>query len=244
MTLSNTPSLQSLDLAGNNLGSAGLAEFAPVLYRNTSIKVLDLSWNRLDDMKSARLIRDILSSNKTITALGLTGDIFGQMTGAVERIVDGLGSNSALLKIDLARCGSWKDRGVSIMAQTLSSRNTTLQKLSFDTNSIRSTGAGVLLEAMEQSSHHITDLDLRHNHIGDEGASLLARSLGNSALPILTRLFLSRNGIGDDGCVALVSALEQNTSLLYLDLSENYRLKVRAFWHCRRVFQRSKCSTS
>jgi hypothetical protein len=71
---------------------------------------------------------------------------------------------------------------------------------------------------MEQGSHHITDLKLDLNPIGNEGASLLARSLGNNALPKLTRLSVLNCRLGDDGFIALVSALEQNTSLLHLDL--------------------------
>jgi hypothetical protein len=111
------------------------------------------------------------------------------------------------------------DDSISNLAQTLGSRNTTLQKLTVDDNKITFTGVGVLLEAMEQSSHCITDLDLQRNPIGNEGASLLANSLGNNALPNLTRLSLSR-GIDDDGFITLVSVLEQNTSLLHLDLCD------------------------
>jgi hypothetical protein len=73
---------------------------------------------------------------------------------------------------------------------------------------------------MDQSSHHITDLELQHNSIGNEGASLLARSLGNNALPHLTRLSISNCDIGDDWFITLVSVLEQNTSLLHLDLCD------------------------
>jgi Ran GTPase-activating protein (RanGAP) involved in mRNA processing and transport len=154
-----------------------------------SIKVLDISYNELIGIGSARLIRDILRSNKIMTALDLSGNIFGQTTCAVECIADGLGSNSTLLKIDLSWCGLIDD-SVSILAQTLGSRNTTLQTLTLGTNSITSTGLGLLLESMEQSSH-ITDLDLQCNDaIVNEGASLLARSLGNNALPNLTRLSL------------------------------------------------------
>jgi hypothetical protein len=227
LALCNTPILQSLDLADSAMGSAELAELAPALYRNTSIKVLDMSDNRLDGMESATLLRDILRRNKTITTFDLSCNEFGETTGAVERIADGLGSNSTLLKIDLSGC-DLRDGGVSILAQTLGSRNTTLQKLTLVWNSITSTGVGVLLDAMEQSSH-ITDLDLRDNPtIGNEGASLLARSLGNNALQNLTRLSLFRCVIGDDGFIALVSALEQNTSLLHLDLSDSHDVSERA----------------
>ena len=116
-----------------------------------------------------------------------------------------------------------KDAGVSTLARSLGSQNTTLQKLSLGMNSITSTGVGVLLETMEQNGHHITDLSLQNNSFGNEGASLLARSLGNNALPSLRRLSASSCGIDDDGFIALMSALEQNTSLLQLDLRFNRR---------------------
>jgi Leucine-rich repeat (LRR) protein len=225
LALCNIPSLQSLDLTSNALGSAELAELAPALYRNTSIKVLDMSHNRLSDMESAEILRDIIRRNKTITSLVLSDNQFGDMADAVERIADGLGSNSTLLKIDLTRCALGDD-GVSILAQTLGSRNMTLQKLSLDGNFITSTGVGVLLE----TSFHITDLDLRQNPaIENEGASLLARALGKNALPNLTRLSLYSCGIGDDEIIALVSALEQNTSLLHLNLRLNHGLSEQAF---------------
>jgi hypothetical protein len=188
------------------------------LYDNTSIKLLDVSGNDLNDMHSARLLRDILRRNKTLTALNLSwNNNFGETTGAAECIADGLGSNSTLLKIDLSGC-ALGDGGISTLAQRLVSQNTTLRKLTLDYNSITSTGAGVLLEAMEHSRHHITDLDLSRNPIRNEGTSLLARSLGNNALPNLTRLSLSDCEFDEDALITLVSALEQNTSLLHLDL--------------------------
>jgi hypothetical protein len=64
--LRKAQSLQSLYLASNDLGSAGLAELAPALYRNTSIEVLDISLNYLNDMQSAEILRDILCRNKII----------------------------------------------------------------------------------------------------------------------------------------------------------------------------------
>jgi Ran GTPase-activating protein (RanGAP) involved in mRNA processing and transport len=228
MVLCNTPSLQSLDLAVNDLGSAGLAELAPALYRNTSIKELDISYNGLDGMESAGLLRDIFRRNKTMTTLILSGNIFGETTGAGECVADGLGSNSTLLKIDLSDCALGDD-DISIVAQSLGSRNTKLQKLTLRQNAITFTGVGVLLEAMEQSSHRITDLDLQDNRIGNGGASLLARSLGNNALPNLARLSIFYCDIGDDGFIALVSALEQNTSLLQLDLRDVFGFSKRAF---------------
>jgi hypothetical protein len=67
-------------------------------------------------------------------------------------------------------------------------------------------GVGFLLD----TSCRITDLELDQNRIGNEGASLLARSLENNACQTSHASFPC--GIGDDGFIALVSALEQNTS--------------------------------
>jgi hypothetical protein len=69
MVLCNSLSLQSLLLEAFTLGSAGLAELAPALYHNTSIKMLDMSRNNLNDMESANIFRGILRTNKTMTAL-------------------------------------------------------------------------------------------------------------------------------------------------------------------------------
>jgi Ran GTPase-activating protein (RanGAP) involved in mRNA processing and transport len=218
LALRNIPSLQSLVLTEGTLGSTGLVELGPALYHNTSIKVLDMSGNSLIDMESAEVIRDILRSNKTMTALDLSRNVFGRTPGAVDCIAGGLGSNSSLLNIDLSLC-CLGDDGVSTLARAHGSRNTALQKLTLSTNSITATGVGVLIETSGQNSNYITDLDLRYNQtIGNKGASLLARSLGSKALPNLKRLSLSHCGIGNDGFIALMSALEHNTSLLHLDL--------------------------
>jgi hypothetical protein len=65
-------------------------------------------------------------------------------------------------------------------------------------------------------------LSLSFNCIGSEGATILADVLGPNAMPSLKRLDLGWCGIGDDGFVAMVSALEQNTSLQILNLQDNY----------------------
>jgi Ran GTPase-activating protein (RanGAP) involved in mRNA processing and transport len=227
MVLHNSSSLHTLVVKGRTLRIADLVELAPALCRNTSIRVLDMSGNNLQDMGSAEVFRDILRSNKTMTALDLSGNRFGLTTGAVESIADGLGSNSTLLKIDLSSCALGDD-GLSILAQTLGSRNTTLQKLTLVMNAITSTGVSALLGMMEQSCH-ITDVKLGHNPIGNRGASLLATALRNNSMPNLKYLSLSFCGLDDDGFITLISALKQNNALLHLDLRHNYGVSERTF---------------
>jgi Ran GTPase-activating protein (RanGAP) involved in mRNA processing and transport len=227
IALCNIPSLQCLALTDSTVGPAELAEIAPALYHNTTVKVLNISRNNLNDMDSADIVFGILRTNKTMTTLDLSGNGFGQTTGVVEFIADGLVSNSTLLKINLSCCGLG-DNDFSTLEQTLGCRNTILQKLILEDNFITSTGIGVLFEMMEQNSH-ITDLELQRNPIRNEGAYLLARSLGNGALSYLKSLSLSQCLIGDDGFIALVSALAQNTSLLQLDLRNSLGFSERAF---------------
>jgi Ran GTPase-activating protein (RanGAP) involved in mRNA processing and transport len=231
MALCNMPSLHSVALSNFTLSgrSAELAQLALALYDNASIQVLAISKNAFLGLQSANIIRDILRRNKTITTLDLSNNRFGLTPDSVECIANGLGSNSTLLKIDLSGCSLYNDN-IPYLAQTLGSQNTTLQKLILARNSITSRGVGVLLEAFEHSNNHpITDLDLGSNSIENEGARFIARSLRNNALPNLTRLSLYSCEIKDDGLMALVSALEHNTSLLQLDLRDNLDLSKTAF---------------
>jgi hypothetical protein len=105
------------------------------------------------------------------------------------------------------------DDDVSILAQTRLKDDVTENHLH---NFISLRVLGVLVETMEQNSQRITDLDLTDNPIWDR-MSLLARSLGQRVTKPHTP-FSSQCGIGDDGFIALVSALEQNTVAIYLDL--------------------------
>jgi hypothetical protein len=139
VALCSIASLQSFTLAYGALGSAELAELASSLYSNTSIKELDLSGNNFNDISCARLLRGIIYRNKTMTTLNFSRNEFGQTASAVECIVDGLGSNSTLLNIDLSDC-ALGDGGVSTLAQSLGSRNTRTKNLKLATNAITSTG--------------------------------------------------------------------------------------------------------
>ena len=65
----------------------------------------------------------------------------------------------------------------------------------------------------------LTSLDLRLNHIGDEGAKAIAEAL--KVNPVLTILRLDGNGIGDDGAKAIAEALKVNPVLNNLDLRFN-----------------------
>jgi hypothetical protein len=60
---------ECLDLSSNALGSLGLARIATVVYRHSSIKILDVSCNGFSDMEFALVLRNCIRRSKTITSL-------------------------------------------------------------------------------------------------------------------------------------------------------------------------------
>jgi hypothetical protein len=67
----------------------------------------------------------------------------------------------------------------------------------------------------------LTKLFLSGNPIGSEGATIVADALRRNAIQKLKQLYLGWCHIDDDGFVALVSALEQNSSIQILNLRGN-----------------------
>jgi hypothetical protein len=110
--------MQNLFLRGNHLTSAGLVGIASGLYRNTSIRSLDLSWNGLNDIESANVLYELIRRIKTITSLCFASNAFGRSAAATRSIVEGVRRNSSLHYLDLARC-ELGDQGVSILANAL-----------------------------------------------------------------------------------------------------------------------------
>jgi hypothetical protein len=121
-------------------------------------------------------------------------------------------------------CALW-EIGCFHLAKLPALEITTLQRLVL--GSTHYSYGVALIEMDEQNSHHITDLDLRFNEtIGNEESKSPSQVLGNkNALPNLKRPLFECH-IGDEGCIELVSVLEQNTSLLQLDLRNNTSERV------------------
>jgi hypothetical protein len=218
--LRQNTALQSLDLESSALGSAGLAEIAPALYRNTSIKSLDLSYNGLHNITSADVLRVLIRRNKTITSLCIARNCFGRNAAAVRSIADSMRRNTTLQQLDLSAC-ELNDQGISVLANAFAIRNASLQELNIYNNSITSVGVRALVDDNVDAVKTLTKLCLSGNPIRSEGAIILADAFERNAMSSLKRLDLDRCGIDDDGLVALLSALEQNTSLQILDLKNN-----------------------
>jgi Ran GTPase-activating protein (RanGAP) involved in mRNA processing and transport len=219
--LRQNTALESLDLTGSALGSAGLAEIATVLYRNTSIKTLDLANTDLHDIESANVLRELIRRNKTITSLCIAQNAFGRSLAAIWSIVEGVRSNTTLQQLDLGAC-RLGDQGISLLANALAIRNDSPLELDLRHNEITSVGLHALVDDNVEALKTLTKLCLLRNYVRSEGATILVDALGRNAMPNLKQLDLGLCGIDDDGFVALVSALEQNTSLQILELPYNH----------------------
>jgi Ran GTPase-activating protein (RanGAP) involved in mRNA processing and transport len=187
-----------------------------VLYRSTSIKALVLTDNGLNDIESANALRELIRRNKTIASLCIASNTFGRNAAAVRSIADGVRSNTTLQQLNLPTCGL-DDQGISFLANALAIRNARMLELNLNNNEITSVSVRALVDNVE-AVKTLTKLCLNFNPVKSEGAIILADALGRNAIPSLKRLDLGRCEIDDDGFLAMVSSLEQNTSMQILEL--------------------------
>jgi NLR family CARD domain-containing protein 3 len=96
--------------------------------------------------------------------------------------------------------------------------NTTLTELNLRCNRIGDNGAAAIGRALTQNQT-LTAIWLEGNQISDDGATALATALTENTT--LTHLYLYKNGIGPVGAAAMADTLGQNTCLSELDLGGN-----------------------
>jgi hypothetical protein len=96
--------------------------------------------------------------------------------------------------------------------------NNTITEIDLKNNNIGNNGAKALADALKVNNI-ITKLELWDNNIGIEGAIAIAGMLEKNTT--ITKLELWDNNIGDDGAKALAKALEKNKTITELDLWGN-----------------------
>ena len=192
--------------------------FAEVLKKNSSLTVLHLHRNRIDD-QGANGLAEALEVNSTLTELGLEyNEISGE--GAIA-LAKALKVNSTLTKLHLGNNGDrFGDQGANGLAEALE-KNSTLTELRLGNNGIGDIGVTRLAEALKVNSS-LTELGLEYNKFLGKGVIVLAKALeGNSTL---TKLRLSNKDLCfyKEGVTDLVEALKVNSSLTDLGLEGNH----------------------
>lgn len=177
--------LKSLDLDFNKIGDIGATELAEGIKVNNSLQSLDLHFNKISPA-GAKAIQEALLVNKCLLTLSLHGNHIG-------------------------------DAGARSIAESLQS-NTTLQTLSLGKNGIGNDGATILAESLRANSG-LQELHLEDNRISDSGATAFVRNLrGNSTL---RELWLINNLVTGAALAAFANLLDENYTLTKLGLTIN-----------------------
>ena len=151
-------------------------------------------------------LRDCTSLNLEFTSLGAKG---------VEALCKALRGNGRLLSLRLHNANVG-DQGAAILAKALNF--SALETLEIWHGDMSGAGAAALASSGYAG---LRNLDLRHNHVGDEAALALAGALSRGELK-LTEIHLQHTGVGPVGAKALADAMAQEgATLTSLDLSRN-----------------------
>ncbi|CAG8543627.1 5055_t:CDS:2 [Dentiscutata erythropus] len=239
--LESNKCLENLDLSSCNLTPKTVERLRKFLITSKNLKSLNLSSNNLA-FQSERIISEILAKNKTLRVLNLSTNKISSTIESLDRdsktSLTGRVTSQYKYRYDMARALK-----VNNLAEAIK-KNKTLKKLDLSCNYIRLEAGRNLARALTNNKF-ITDLNLNDNDIVHElgeflmtilsnnnitGKSLKSTKISSEMVKTLSQdlksnkvklryLNLSRNEINGDAMVALIEALEENTTLRNLDLS-------------------------
>ena len=204
--LKKNATLKSLTLY--KIESIGLRSINHILYSNTTLKELNMSWKCKSEMIfNTRIIHSKFNSTKSHSS-------------SHEEVLD---INILILYNDHLECSSevvdmskgWiGDDAVYLIAFGLC-YNTTVKKLDLSYNFITDYGTMAISECLK-TNNTIQALNLSHNCITSKGAKQIAKVICINKH--LRKLDLSNNKICSDGVMYIHNSLKHNTTLLELIL--------------------------
>ncbi len=189
----------SLSLARNALRDGDISRLLRAIDARaaaSSLLALNLSHNALGPSSAAAIATFLKSDACSLQRLSLEGNRLKD-AGAVS-LASGLALNQSLEQLSCCYCRI-RPKGLSALAAALQSPTSAL-------------------EALDVSQNEVCGLNkYGEGWFSASGMISLAQALANNAG--LTELNLSHNALLDDGAVALASCLKDNSSLRNLDLS-------------------------
>eukprot|EP00930_Biecheleria_cincta_P048040 TRINITY_DN33416_c0_g1_i1.p1 TRINITY_DN33416_c0_g1~~TRINITY_DN33416_c0_g1_i1.p1 ORF type:complete len:349 (+),score=55.13 TRINITY_DN33416_c0_g1_i1:80-1126(+) len=159
-----------------------------------------------------------LATHTALTSLDMSNNTID--SAGVESVAAAIIANEALTHLNLSQ-NDLGPEGADYMSLALR-ENTTLTQLCLAGSRIGHRGARSLAAAIGLASCRLANLDLAGNSIADLGAKHFAEVLPHTTS--LTALDLQTNNIGDAGLGALLHGLQDNHSMVALELgnmSEN-----------------------
>jgi NLR family CARD domain-containing protein 3 len=197
-----------------------LAQIA--LPRHKSLKVLHLSYNRIQDASD---LAKALATNECLEEVYLNYNRIND-TGA-EALAEGLRQNSTL-RVLCMNSNEVGDQGCQALARALKG-NTSLRDLSLERNTISIVGAGAIQMALRKN-YTITTISLDWNNMpARHAASIQILCRANKA----GRGFLANAGWNSEAVwPAFLERLNHDPDLLYFFLREKLDLLLTSSKHC------------
>ncbi|KAF8055831.1 EGY2 [Scenedesmus sp. PABB004] len=247
--LTANTSLAELGLRGNELGDEGLDALATALQaRGAPLKLLDVGNNSLSAASAAPLARLLHSAAGSLVELNAYMNELGD--AGLAALAPALKDCKRLSHLDLGGNDAGPEGAAALAGALVSHPSLTLLELGY--NPLGPGGAATIAGAFKHDTKletlklgwckvgggegaraladllmfntTLTQLDLRGNGLGNDGAILLSRGLRSAESRALGELDLGYNEVKDDGACALAQALKANPecAVRELRLNANY----------------------
>jgi len=213
--IGNNNQLQYLDFSEVNLTDEITALVSPEIQRNRSIASFNFAHSNLG-VDGIRALAPVLSTSIEIGILCFNNNPRMKDEG-LEIMLTALAS-SPIRVLCLDACGI---AGVTMFDGRLFPRH--LELLTLCHNMINSVGCRALAQLLQREDSTLKELNLRYNHIDNEGAGTLANSLRTNKS--LKTLHLQGNRITVKGQVAFIS-LVNDISSIKTTFSSNHTLEI------------------
>ncbi|XP_062394323.1 protein NLRC5-like [Sardina pilchardus] len=209
--------VEALQLNQYHLSKTSCKMFASLLQRTTSLKVLDMSNNKVEDEGLGELSVGLQDPNCQLETLRLKQCHLSKAICAMFASV--LQRTTTLRELDMSN-NNLDDEGLQDLSVGLTGSTCQLETLRLADCNLSEWSCSTLADVL-QSPNSLIELDLSHNDLKGCGVPFLSKGLCSPHSKLQT-LRLCKCGISDDGYVCLALALMLNpTCVKELDMSNN-----------------------
>ncbi|XP_075139374.1 NACHT, LRR and PYD domains-containing protein 12-like [Leptodactylus fuscus] len=208
--------IEELRLADNDLTNDSCIQLAEGIKNNQSLKILDLSRNRLSGPHFSDLMAALSSPACRIEEIHL--DKVGLPDTSCTQLASGIKNNQSLKKLVLSNNNLSGPHFSDLMA-ALSSPACRIEELDLSSNDLPDTSCTQLATGI-RNNQSLKRLDLSYNRLSGPHFSDLMAALSSPVCRI-EELRLASNDLPDTSCTHLASVIRNNQSLKILDLSNN-----------------------
>ncbi|XP_056417013.1 NACHT, LRR and PYD domains-containing protein 3-like isoform X2 [Hyla sarda] len=209
-------SIEALRLSDNDLPDTSCTQLASVIRNNQSLKILDLSHNRLSGPHFGDLVDALSSPDCRIETLQLGGNNLPNTSCTQLEFVK---KNNPSLKRLVLSGNNLSGPHRRDLVDALSSPADNIKTLLLDRKGLSDTSCTQLASVIRNNSS-LKTLDLSDNCLYGPHFSELVDALSSPDCRIET-LRLKNNDLPDTSCTQLASVIRNNSSLKTLDLSYN-----------------------